>query len=284
MALAARDPRTSLQQPMELGALTIDVDCAVGVALHPEHGADAATLLQRADVATHAAKVRQSAVQLFTPSLESRSVRRMGLAADLRTALDAGEVQVYFQPKVALSDRRLVGVECLARWEHPVHGPVTPHDFVAVAEHTGQLGRLTEVVLREAAAPVPRAGRRPAGTCRWRSTWPPRTLLDPRVSGPGGGAARGVRRRAGPADVGDHRGRCGGRPGPPGAALEQLRELGVRLSVDDFGAGYSSLSLPAPAAGAGDQDRPGVRAGHGDRPTATWPWSAPWSTWPGTSA
>ena len=57
---------------------------------------------------------------------------------------------MYFQPKVSLPDRSLVGVECLARWEHPVHGSVRPEDFIAVAEHTGQLGRLTEVVLREA--------------------------------------------------------------------------------------------------------------------------------------
>ena len=96
-----------------------------------------------------AAKSVPGSVQLFNPALESRSLRRLGLAGDLRRALDDGELEVYFQPKVALRDRRLLGVECLARWEHPTHGTVAPEDFVAVAEHTGQLGRLTEVVLRE---------------------------------------------------------------------------------------------------------------------------------------
>ena len=107
-------------------------------------------LLQRADVATHAAKSQAPALQLFDPSLESRSVRRLGLAGDLRRALDNDALEVYFQPKVSLRNREIVGVECLARWEHPVHGAVPPEDFVAVAEHTGQLGRLTEFVLREA--------------------------------------------------------------------------------------------------------------------------------------
>ena len=134
---------------MVFDALTLDVDTAVGVAVHPDHGSDAATLLQRVDLAATAAKSVPGSVQLFNPALESRSLRRLGLAGDLRRALDQDELEVYFQPKVTLRDRRLVGVECLARWEHPAHGTVAPEDFVAVAEHTGQLSRLTEVVLRE---------------------------------------------------------------------------------------------------------------------------------------
>ena len=97
----------------------------------------------------HAAKSPRRSSSCSTRACESRSVRRLGLAADLRRALDTGELEVYFQPKVALKDRRLVGVECLARWEHPVHGQVAPADFVSVAEHTGQLARLNDVVLRE---------------------------------------------------------------------------------------------------------------------------------------
>jgi len=145
----ATDLRSALQGPMPIGSLTLDVDAAVGVALHPDHGSDPEVLLQRADVATFAAKSASSAIRLFNLGLESRSARRLGLAGDLRRALDNGELEVVFQPKVALRHRQLVGVECLARWEHPAHGSVAPEDFVAVAEHTGQLGRLTEVVLRE---------------------------------------------------------------------------------------------------------------------------------------
>src|SRR5690606_5772297 len=139
--------RAEVRRPMPVGSLTLDVDVAVGVAVHPDHGSDPATLLQRADVASRAARSLAGGVQLFNSALESRSTRRLGIAPDLRQAIERDQLEVYFQPKVALSDRRLVGVECLARWQHPAHGSVAPEDFVAVAEHTGLLSRLTEAVL-----------------------------------------------------------------------------------------------------------------------------------------
>ncbi|MEV4415402.1 sensor domain-containing phosphodiesterase [Catellatospora sp. NPDC049609] len=237
----AADLRRRLQDRMTFGSLTLDVDTAVGVSMHPEHGSDPATLIQRADVATHAAKSLAGGVQLFDLALESRSVRRLGLAGDLRRALDNGELEVYFQPKVTLRDRRLVGVECLARWEHPTHGAVQPEDFVAVAEHTGQLSRLTEVVLREGLRRARQwvdAGR-PLSVAVNLS---PRTLVDPgfpdRVDellqeygvSPDrltleiteDGVVDGVDRLL--------------------PTLRRLYDLGVHLSVDDFGTGYSSLS------------------------------------------
>ncbi len=145
----ATEMREQLRGSMTVGSLTLDMDTAVGVSIYPDHGGDPEMLIQRAELAANAAKVLPYGVQLFHPALESRAVRRLGIAADLRKALDAGELDVYFQPKVTLADRHLVGVECLARWQHPAHGDVAPEDFVAVAEHTGQLSRLTEVVLTE---------------------------------------------------------------------------------------------------------------------------------------
>jgi diguanylate cyclase (GGDEF)-like protein len=237
----ATEMREQLRGPMTVGALTLDLDTAVGVSVYPDHGGEPETLLQRAELAANAAKVLPYGVQLFHPALESRAVRRLGIAADLRKALDRDELDVYFQPKVTLSDRHLVGVECLARWSHPAHGEVAPEDFVAVAEHTGQLSRLTERVLAE--------GLR---RCReWADADRPlsiavnlsvRTLLDSRF----------------PDQVADLLGRYGvtaaqvtfeiSEPGMLGdiervlPTLYRLRDLGVRLSVDDFGTGASSLS------------------------------------------
>jgi diguanylate cyclase (GGDEF)-like protein len=233
--------RHQLQDPMVFETLILDVDTAVGVAVHPDHATDAATLLQRADVATEAAKSHADPVQLFNAALESRSVRRLGLAADLRRALDAGELEVYFQPKVALRDRRLVGVECMARWEHPAHGRVAAEDFVAVAEHTGQLNRLTEVVLRE--------GLR---RCRqWDDAGRPlsiavnlavRTLVDPSFPGQVEEllSEYGVPPDRLTLDIAEG-GVVGGldRPLP---SLRRLRDMGVRLAVDDFGTASSSLA------------------------------------------
>ncbi|WP_319459850.1 bifunctional diguanylate cyclase/phosphodiesterase [Micromonospora sp. RTP1Z1] len=237
----AAELREQIRDEMVFDSLTLDVDTAVGVAVHPDHGSDAATLLQRVDLAATAAKSVPGSVQLFNPALESRSMRRLGLAGDLRRALDEGELEVYFQPKVTLRGRRLLGVECLARWEHPTHGTVAPEDFVAVAEHTGQLSRLTEAVLRE--------GLRRSRD--WTHAEQPlavavnlsaRTLTDPHFPdrvrelldeyGVPPQRLTFEIREAGVLDGTD-------RPIP---TLHRLRDLGVRLSVDDFGTGYSSLA------------------------------------------
>ncbi|MFY1704440.1 EAL domain-containing protein [Micromonospora sp. WMMA1923] len=233
--------REQIRDEMVFDALTLDVDTAVGVAVHPDHGSDAVTLLQRVDLAAMAAKSVPGNVQVFNPALESRALHRLGLAGDLRRALDDGDVQVYFQPKVTLRDRRLVGVECLARWEHQAHGAVAPEDFVAVAEHTGQLGRLTELVLRE--------GLRRSRD--WAHADQPlavsvnlsaRTLTDRHFPDQ-------VRELLAEYGVPPHRltfeiresGVLDGtdRPIP---TLRRLRDLGVRLSVDDFGTGATSLA------------------------------------------
>jgi diguanylate cyclase (GGDEF)-like protein len=237
----ATEMHEQLRGPMVVGTLTMDVDTAVGVTVQPDHGDDPEALLRRAELAANAAKVVPYGVQLFHPALESRAVRRLGLAGDLRRALENGELEVYFQPKVTIRDRHLVGVECLARWNHPAHGDVAPEDFIAVAEHTGQLSRLTEVVLTE--------GLR---RCReWSDAERPlsiavnlsaRTLLDPRFPNSVHQLLKQYRVHPGqvtfeisePGMLGDIE-----RTLP---VLYQLRDLGVRLSVDDFGTGASSLS------------------------------------------
>jgi EAL domain-containing protein (putative c-di-GMP-specific phosphodiesterase class I) len=159
----------------------------------------------------------------------------------MRRALETGEVEVYFQPKVALPDRRVVGVECLARWEHPAHGQVSPQDFVAVAEHTGQLGRLTDVVLREGL-------RRARG---WIDADRPlpiavnlsfRTFIDPTFPPHIAGllAEYGVPASLLTLEITEDG--MVGEPDRSMANLRRLAEMGVRLAVDDFGTGYSSLS------------------------------------------
>jgi diguanylate cyclase (GGDEF)-like protein len=240
VALAER-VRAALRDRMVLDTLTVDIDAAAGVAVCPDHGADAATLLQRADVATHSAKAARSSVLLFHMGLESRSVRRLGLAADLRRTIEAGQLDVYFQPKVGLHDRRLVGVECLARWDHPVHGSVAPEDFIAVAEHTGQLGRLTELVLRE--------GLRRARD--WVSQGRPlsvavnlsaRTLLD--ADFPATLTELLAWYEVAPELLTLEVTEAGvvSDPDRTVPSLRRLREIGVRLCIDDFGTGSASLA------------------------------------------
>jgi len=233
--------RAALQGRMPIGSFTLDVDTSVGVAVHPDHGSSAAVLLQRADVATFAAKSTSSAVQLFHLGLESRSARRLGLAGDLRQALEADELEVVFQPKVSLSSRDLVGVECLARWYHPAHGTVTPEDFVAVAEHTGLLGRLTEMVLREGLRRC-REWADQARPLNVAVNLSPRTLADPAFVDLVAQLLAEYEVAAGQLTLEITEDAVVGETDRPLPTLRRLRELGVRLSVDDFGTGYSSLS------------------------------------------
>ncbi|GIJ26266.1 bifunctional diguanylate cyclase/phosphodiesterase [Micromonospora qiuiae] len=233
--------REQIRDEMAFDALTLDVDTAVGVVVHPDHGSDAATLLQRVDVAATVAKSVPGSVQLYSPALESRSLRRLGLAGDLRRAFDSGELEVFYQPKVTLRDRRLVGVECLARWEHPTQGTVTPEDFVAVAEHTGQLDRLTEFVLREGlrrSRDWALGGHSLAVAVNLSA----RTLIDAHfpdrvreLLDEHGVPAQLLTLEITEAGVLDGTDR-------PIPTLRRLRDLGVRLSVDDFGTGNSSLA------------------------------------------
>jgi diguanylate cyclase (GGDEF)-like protein len=233
--------RVSLQEPMQVESVTLDVDVSAGVAVYPDHGIDAELVLKRADLAAQAAKQLASPVQLFHSGLQARSTHRLGLAAQLRRALEVGEIEVYFQPKVALPDRRVVGVECLARWDHPTHGIIPPLEFVAVAKHTGQLGRLTEVVLREAL-------RRARG---WLEAGHPlpvavnlsaRTLIDPTFPSRISELLLEARVPASLLTLEITEDGVVGEPERAMATLNRLSEMGVRLAVDDFGTGYASLS------------------------------------------
>jgi diguanylate cyclase (GGDEF)-like protein len=233
--------RDAVQQPLSVGEISLQVDVAVGVAVYPDHAADPESLVRRAGLAAQTAKNLTTPIRVYHPSQQARSSHRLELAADLRRALDDGQVSVTFQPKVSLPDRRVVGVECLARWEHPAHGEVAPDEFVAIAEHTGQLGRLTELVVREGL-------RRARGWLEAGRELPvavnvsPRTVVDPTFPSRLAGLLEeyGVPPRLVTLEIREQ-----GLLGETERSLANVRrlaDLGVRLAVDDFGTGHASLT------------------------------------------
>ncbi|MCD0445584.1 GGDEF domain-containing protein [Glycomyces sp. A-F 0318] len=242
----ARRLRGEIQGPFEVGGVAVSLSAAVGVVTHPDFAADADELLKRADGATRQAKGAADGVRLYHAGLESESLRRIGLAADLRRALDRRELEVHFQPKVKLdraldSPGAIVGAEALVRWPHPEFGLVAPEEFIPIAGSTGQLGQLTETVLDEALRRAAEwAGE--DGPLPMAVNLSPRTLTD--ATFPDKVAAL-LERHGVPADrltfeiteddvvAGEPR---------LAPALDRLHEMGVRLSVDDFGTGYSSLA------------------------------------------
>ena len=141
--------------PFTVETVTLVLGASVGVALYPNHASTPDALLQRADAATYVARSEGSGIELYVAETDPYAPRRLALAADLREALDAGEVDVYLQPKVSMADEHVRGAEALVRWTHPRLGPISPAQLISAAEHTGVIRALTLYVLREA---LPSAG------------------------------------------------------------------------------------------------------------------------------
>jgi diguanylate cyclase (GGDEF)-like protein len=232
----------TLERPMQLDVLTVSVGAAVGIALAPDHGRTADELLQRADIAMYVAKeARTSAVQLYDHSVDAQSDRRLALAADLRVALDSGQIEVFYQPQCSLSDGRVRGAEALARWQHPEHGFVSPEEFIPLAESVGLIRRLTEHVLRTSVLQVKEWAAQGIDTTV-AVNLSAQSLMD--VSLPDEVVALLTE-----LDVAPRRltlevteGHIMRDPDRAVKVLERLAGAGIRLSIDDFGTGYSSLA------------------------------------------
>jgi diguanylate cyclase (GGDEF)-like protein len=233
--------REAVSQPCSLAGLTIDVAVSVGVALAPEHAADADALMRRVDVALSNAKSTGRTVAVYHPTMDQESLRRLRLVTQLREAIDSGQVVVRYQPKIALRSRELIGVEALVRWNHPEYGEVMPDDFVPLAEVTGLIGPLTMYVLRTAVE-----------QCRqWLDrdlrigiavNLSARSLVDTGFPDRVADLLRGLRVPADLLTFELTESSVMSDPDRMKPVLHRLHALGVGLSVDDFGTGYSSMA------------------------------------------
>jgi diguanylate cyclase (GGDEF)-like protein len=233
--------RTTLARPLPIEELELAVTGSVGIALGPDHGIDPDTLLQRADVAMYQAKAGHTGIEVYAPERDQYSPRRLALVGALRTAIEHRQLTVHYQPKVELASGRMVGVEALLRWHHREYGAVPPDEFIPIAESTGLIQPLGQVVL-ETALDQARCWQETGISLGVAVNLSVRNLLDPTL----------VERVAGLVT------QAGVPPGTltleitesgvmtePEAAITMLwglRRVGVRLSVDDFGTGYSSLA------------------------------------------
>jgi diguanylate cyclase (GGDEF)-like protein len=241
-ALAAvRRIQEVLAEPFELGGIALAIEASMGVALYPEHGEDAETLIQRADIAMYLAKEATSECELYAHERDRSSPERLALIAELRDAIGAGELELHYQPKLRPDDGVVTGVEALVRWRHPLRGLIPPIDFIPIAERTGLYAPLTRWVLEEAlrqAAIWSAIGVELTMAVNLSA----RSLLDPALP-------QAV------ADLLDCHGVDPTRlelevtesvlvadPERARTLLGALREMGVKISLDDFGIGYCSLS------------------------------------------
>lgn len=145
-----RSGRAALDTALESGEQVVHLGASVGIARYPEHGLDAGTLLRHADVAMYAAKQSRSGHAVYDPARDHNSPERQALVRALREAIASGGLTLHYQPQVEVAGGLIRGVEALARWPHPVRGPVAPDRFIPLAEQTGLIRPLTAWVLEAA--------------------------------------------------------------------------------------------------------------------------------------
>jgi|GEM_PF-1656439 len=228
-------------QPVNLKGTEVYVAASIGVALYPEHGDEAHLLMQHADVAMYMAKREQTGFAVYDPDKDQFTLSRLEMLTDLRQAIEQQELALHFQPILSLSTGEVRSVEALLRWRHPRHGQVSPALMIELAEQTGLIGPVTELVIDKALAQ--------AALWQARGMALPisinlsmHNLHDARLPGklrdalqqhgvPGSSLTLEVTETAMMAN-----------PHRVMMALNELDELGVQLAVDDFGTGFSSLA------------------------------------------
>ncbi len=226
-------------RPLQIGGTRMAIQASVGIAM-AEKGVDVTGLMQRADIALYEAKQDRARWCLFDQSV-TPTTPELGLLADLREALERGHLSVAFQPQVGLSDGRVTGAEALARWKHPERGYIPPSDFIILAENTGLISQVTDVVLEHALSAV--AEWTQLGlSCPVSVNLSARQLADLSLPERVSSALRRHGVPAGLLTVEVTESSILGDPRRAGQILHELRQEGVRIAVDDFGTGYSSLA------------------------------------------
>jgi diguanylate cyclase (GGDEF)-like protein len=231
----------TLRDPITLDGQRLDISASIGIALYPQDGLDASTLLRRAELAMTEAKHRHCSIAFATDIGAEPAHEQLSLIGDMREAMANGEFILYYQPKVCLKSGRVVAAEALLRWQHPQRGMIPPVRFIPFAEQTGFISEITPWVLESVVRQL--ASWREAGLdITVSANLSALDLLDPRLSA----RVRELLARHGvPAErlcLEITESALMADPTMALAHLAELAALGVKLSIDDYGVGQASLA------------------------------------------
>ncbi len=240
---AADQVLATVTRPLAVEGLLLDVRASIGVAVTPERGRhrDATNLMRHADVAMYLAKAAGGGVRFYDPAEDRSTLRRLTLATELRRAIEKEGLEVWYQPVVKLGTGEVLGCEALLRWSHDQFGPIAPVEFIPVAESAGLIDPLTWWVLDKALAQL----------ATWREFLPElsvavnlsaRSLTSPKVSDRVESSLLRSGLTAGALTLELTESSMMADPLVSQKAMHNLQELGVNLSIDDYGTGFSSLS------------------------------------------
>jgi diguanylate cyclase (GGDEF)-like protein len=237
----ARAVLDSVSRPIATDGLVLELRASLGVAMSPQHGSDPATLLQRADVAMYSAKSSKRGVVAYDREIDQNTKRRLILATELRMAMDAKELEVWYQPVANMDTGEICSLEALLRWRHNDYGSISPEEFIPVAEQTGLIEPLTWWVLETALREL-HMWRREGYEINMAINVSARSLLGPEVVERLGRLLNDVAVPPSSVSLEITESLMMVDPDLSERVLMQLSELGVRIAIDDFGTGYSSLS------------------------------------------
>jgi len=231
----------ALADPISLDGVIVRVSASIGIATYPEHGLTQVELMRSADVAMYEAKRNHSTICLYHSDFDFNSRDRLTMIGDLRTALDHDQLVLHFQFTQDFRTGQIHGVEALVRWNHPTRGLIYPDDFVPMAERVGLITSLTRVVLRKALMEMVRldeSGHRLNMSVNISHL----DLVDEKLP-------NYITMLLIEFGIEPHRltlevteSSLGEDPSRTRRCIDELRRLGVRISIDDFGVGYSSMS------------------------------------------
>jgi diguanylate cyclase (GGDEF)-like protein len=232
--------RNILEDEVEVRGLPLSIGASIGFVVAPEDGTNVDELVQGADVAMYVAKATHDGVVRYTAADDHYDAANLTLVGELRRAIDANELVLHYQPKIGLTDRHIEAVEALVRWQHPIHGLLGPDRFVPLAEQTDLIEQLTDWVLHTALTSISDLDAITANVAMavnvsarslTRADFPQRVLqalADQQVS-----AHRLIIEITETALLTD--------PVKAARALAELNRAGIKISIDDFGQGQTSL-------------------------------------------
>ena len=240
--IAARAIQAAIARPILVHGHLLNVGASIGAALAPVHGADASTLLRKADVAMYAAKRGGGGSTIYDAELDAQSASRQQLAEELRLAIDGGELLLHYQPQIELESGRAVGMEALLRWAHPRHGLLPPDRFLPVAEEPSLVAALFRWVLETALAQQ-QVWRQAGYHLHLAINVAPLALFDPQLPDTLAWLLHAHDALASSLHLEVGEGAIMADPARAQEALAALAAVGVHLALDDVGADSSLLSL-----------------------------------------
>jgi diguanylate cyclase (GGDEF)-like protein len=231
----------SLRRPFLVSGMTLEIDASMGIAMAPLHASDYDGLLQRADSAMYASKRNHTGIAMHTSEQEADNTQKLALASDLRRAIEGGQLSLYYQPKAALHTGDISGVEALVRWKHPDRGMISPDQFIPLAERSGLINLLSMWVLKTALRQVAdwkRMGLEMPVSINLSA----RDLIDVRLPDEIEAALHEAKVASDLLEVEITESVLTADPARARAIVTRIGELGPTTTIDDFGAGYSSLA------------------------------------------